>query len=116
MSVAGARNSTAEPKARRRPPSPNPEIREQQLISLAMDVAEEQLIKRTASSQVITHFLKLATSRNELEKKKIEKEIMQLEAKTKSMETESRLEALYTGARDAMRSYGSSINHDDEEE
>lgn len=83
---------------------------------MAMDMAEEQLMKRTASSQVLTHFLKLATSMNELEKKKIEKEILQLEAKTKTMETESRLEALYTGAMDAMRSYGSSINHPDEEE
>lgn len=114
--MAGVRNYSNQPKTPKRPPAVDPDEREKQMISLAMDVAEEQLRTRTASSQVITHFLKLATSRTELEKKKIEYDIEKVKAQTSAMEQESRLEALYIGAMDAMRSYGSSINQTDDEE
>ena len=55
-------------------PALSPEARENQMISLAVDLAEKQLIEGTASSQVITHFLKLGTTKAELEKEKLRKE------------------------------------------
>ena len=58
---------------RRRPPATSVEARENQLISLAVDLAERQLSEGTASSQVITHYLKLGTTKDRLEKEKLEK-------------------------------------------
>lgn len=114
--MARTRNYSAQPETSKRPPATDPREREKQMIALAMDVAEEQLRSRTASSQVITHFLKLATRDKELEIKKVEQEIIKMQAQTRSMETESRLEQLYIGAMEAMKSYGSSINHADDED
>lgn len=87
-------------------PAIAPEVRESQLISLAIDVAEEQLRNGTASSQVITHFLKLATAKEQLEREKLKKENKLLEAKTDALESAGRVEELYKNALDAFRSYG----------
>ena len=48
-------------------PASSPEAREKQLISLAVNLAEKQLMEGTASSQVITHYLKLGSTREQLE-------------------------------------------------
>lgn len=114
--MAVRRNYSDQPKTIRRPPAVDPEEREKQMISLAMDVAEKQLRNGTASSQVITHFLKLATVRSQLELEKTKKETAQIEAKTQALKKESELEELYIGAMDAMRAYGGSINHDGDED
>ena len=55
-------------------PALTPEARENQLISLAVDLAEKQLQEGTASSQVITHYLKLGSMRERLEREKLEEE------------------------------------------
>ena len=47
-------------------PALTPEARELQMISLAVDLAERQLLEGTASSQVITHYLKLGSSERSL--------------------------------------------------
>ena len=86
-------------------PALTPEARENQLISLAVDLAEEQLRNKTASSQVITHFLKLGTTKAELEKEKLAKENELLRAKTESIESQKRIEELYAEALNAMRRY-----------
>ena len=86
-------------------PALTPEARENQLISLAVDLAEEQLRDKTASSQVITHFLKLGTTKAELEKEKLAKENELLRAKTESIESQKRIEELYAEALNAMRRY-----------
>ena len=86
-------------------PALTPEARENQLISLAVDLAEEQLRDKTASSQVITHFLKLGTTKAELEKEKLAKENELLRAKTESIESQKRIEELYAEALNAMRKY-----------
>lgn len=88
-------------------PATTPEARENQLISLAVDLAEKQLREGTASSQVITHYLKLGSSRAELEKEKLRKENALLEAKTESLESTKRIEELYLGALEAMKNYSS---------
>lgn len=95
-------------------PALTPEARENQLISLAVDVAEEQLRNRTASSQVITHYLKLGSSRERLEREKLEKENQLLRAKTEALESAHRVEELYENALKAMRRY-SGRGYDEDE-
>ena len=95
-------------------PAITPEMRENQLISLAIDVAEEQLRNGTASSQVITHFLKLATTKEQLEREKLIKENKLLEAKTGALESAGRVEELYKNALDAFRTYGGYGDSDDD--
>lgn len=86
------------------------------MISLAVDLAEKKLMDGTASNQLICHYLKLATTRELLEKEKLQKEILQLEAKTKAIQSTAHLEELFLKATNAMKAYGSSINRDDSEE
>ena len=92
-------------KPRKLCPALTPETRESQLISLATDLAEQQLLDGTASSQVITHFLKLGTTIAKLEKEKLEKENALLRAKTESLESQKRVEELYSNALSAMKKY-----------
>ena len=102
-------NETAS-SSRRMKPALSPEARENQLISLAVDLAEKQLIEGTASAQVITHYLKLATIKEQLEREKLEKENELLRAKTEAIQSAQRVEELYANALDAMRSYRSTSN------
>lgn len=90
----------------RRPPATTPEARENQLISAAVDLAERQILEGKASSQVITHYLKLATSRERLEREKLSRENELLQAKVEAIASAQRVEELYKNALDAMRSYG----------
>jgi hypothetical protein len=88
-----------------RKPALDPDERENQLISLAVDRAEQQLRDGTASSQVITHFLKLASSRERLEREKLERENEVLKAKADAYQSTQRIEELYSNAINAMRLY-----------
>lgn len=109
-------NDSSPSTQRRRRPAISPEARENQLISLAVDLAEQQLIDGTASSQVITHFLKLGTTRAELEKEKLKRENALLEAKTKSVESADEVKLLYENALKAMRNYAGYGDPDEYEE
>lgn len=91
---------------RKRRPAITPEARENQLISLAVDLAERQLQEGTASSQVITHYLKLGSMRERLEREKLEEENKLLKARTEAMQSAKRVEELYEEAIKAMRNYG----------
>lgn len=93
------------PKGRKRRPATTDEAREGQLISLASDLAERQLHDGTASSQVITHFLKLGTTREKLEQERLRRENLLLEAKVDAMASAKRIEELYETALNAMREY-----------
>ena len=92
-------------RQKRMPPALTPEDRENQLIALATNVAEEQLLNGTASAQVITHYLKLGSTKERLEKEKLQKENELLRAKTEALESAKHVEELYKGALEAMRSY-----------
>lgn len=92
-------------KTKKMRPALTPEARENQMISLAIDLAEEQLRSGTASSQVITHFLKLGTTKAELEKEKLEQENELLKAKTKALESGEEVKVLYEQALKAMKNY-----------
>ena len=91
--------------SRKRRPALSPEARENQLISLAVDLAEKQLQEGTASSQVITHYLKLGSTKEKLEKEKLEEENKLLRAKTENLQSQKRVEELYSEAIKAMRNY-----------
>lgn len=97
-------------------PALTPEARENQLISLAVDCAEQQLRDGTASSQVLTHFLKLATAKANLEKEKLERENELLKAKTESLQSAKRVEELYENAIIAMRNYSGQGNGGDDDD
>lgn len=86
-------------------PARNLQSRENQLISLAVDLAEKQLSEGTASSQVITHYLKLGSTKERLEKQKLVTENELLKAKTESLKSQKKIEDLYLNAIAAMRSY-----------
>lgn len=97
-------------------PALTPEADEQQLISLATDVARRQLLDGTASSQVLTHFLVLGSS-----KKRLESEIMELQkdllvAKTDAIRSTKTIEELYSKAISAMRVYSGHESGDVDEE
>lgn len=86
-------------------PAMSEEGRENQLIAMATNLAEKQLREGTASSQVITHFLKLGTQQAKLEKEKLRHETELLAAKKQAIESSERIEKLYADAITAMRSY-----------
>ena len=88
-----------------RRPATTIEGRENQLISLAADLAEKQLIDGSASSQVITHFLKLASTREQLEQERLQRENLLLSAKVDQIASAKRIEELYGQALNAMREY-----------
>ena len=100
-----ARRITDEPKKTRRPPATTPEGRENQLIALAIDLTEKQMREGTASSQIITHYLKLGSTRERLEQERLAKENELLRAKIDVMASAKRVEELYETALNAMRSY-----------
>lgn len=106
---------SSEPKNKIRP-ALTPEARENQLVSLAINLAEQQLRDGTASSQVITHYLKLGTQKERLEREKLERENELLRAKTESIASAKRVEELYENALKAMRDYSGQSNIESEEE
>lgn len=104
-----------ENEPRRRPPAKTPEARENQLIALAVDLAERQLLKGTASSQVISHYLKLGSTKEKLEKEILEHQKDLIKAKTESIQSAKRVEELYTNALNAMRSYSGQGSKDEDD-
>ncbi len=91
--------------SRKMRPAMTPEAMENQMISLAMDLARQQLMDGTASSQVITHYLKLGSTKERIEKEILERQKDLIEAKTQSLQSVQRIEELYTNALNAMRDY-----------
>ncbi len=94
-------------------PALTPEARENQMISLAVDLAERQLQEGTASSQVITHYLKLGSMRERLEREKLEEENKLLKARTAQIQSMKRVEELYEEAIKAMRNYSGQGEQDE---
>lgn len=114
MKKAKVSNSSESSKQLR--PALTPEARENQLIALAVDRAEQQLLDGTASSQVITHFLKLGSTVARLEREKLEEENQLLKAKTKALQDAADMKELYAKAIAAMKRYsgqGDSIEDED---
>lgn len=101
-----------------RKPATTDDGREGQLVSSAIDLAERQIQDGTASSQVITHFLKLGSTRERLEQERLKNENSLLKAKVESLKSQKKIEDLIGDALNAMRSYtGQSVEtYDDPED
>lgn len=113
LNLARVRSLNPEPKKKSRPPL-TAEGKEKQMISLAIDCAEKQLREGTASSQVITHYLKLASIKNQLEMEKLKKENELLKAKTEAIKASELHAEMYAKAIAAIRRY-SGAGTDDED-
>lgn len=107
----------ADPKngqsANKRPPAKTPEEQENRMISLAMNLAEKQLIDGTASSTTISHYLKLASTREQEEMKKLKAEVKLLEARETQVGSQEETKKMYAEAMAAFKVYS---GHDAEEE
>jgi hypothetical protein len=108
--VKSAKSSDSQQKMR---PAFTPEARENQLISLAVDLAEKQLREGTASSQVITHYLKLGSTKERIEKEILEKQKELITAKTEALQSQKKIEELYANAIGAMKRYSGHGDSDD---
>jgi len=95
-------------------PALSPEARENQLVSLAVDLAETQLMDGTASSQVLTHYLKLGSTKERIEKEILEKKKDLMTAQTEALQSAKRVEELYANALEAMRNYSGRGSDDDD--
>lgn len=102
-------------KSKRLRPALDPEAREQQMIAYAIDLAEQQLLDGTASSQVITHYLKLGSTKAVLENEKLKEENKLLRAKTEMIENQKNYNELVERAINAMRNYQGQGEDDDYE-
>lgn len=110
-----AKVKATEPSTKRRP-ALTPEARENQLIALAVDLAEKQLIEGTASSQVITHYLKLGTTKERIEKEILEKQKELISAKTEALRDSKDIKEMYQAALKAMQRYSGQGDGDSEDD
>ena len=100
---------------RRRPPATTPEGREHQLIAAAIDLAEKQITNGTASSQIITHFLKLGSIKEQKELALLDQELQLKKAKTEAIESVKDIKELYSEALKAMSRYTGNMRGDDDD-
>lgn len=91
--------------SRPRQPAATPEGRESQMIAYATALAEKQLVDGTASAQVISHYLKLGSSREKLEQERLRHENELTSVKIAAIANQAKTEELYREALSAMRSY-----------
>ena len=111
--MAKVKAASSSSSTRKRRPALTPEARENQMSALAVDLAEKQLMEGTASSQVITHFLKLGSSKAELEREKLAMENELIRAKTESIQSQKKMEEVYLNALNAMKRYSGHGDDDD---
>jgi hypothetical protein len=102
------------PKTKRKKRATSIKAREDQLIALAVDAAEEQLRNGTASNAVITHYLKLATTREQLEQKMLAEKVQLVSAQAESVRSAAKVESIYKEALDAMRLYNGQAQPEEE--
>jgi hypothetical protein len=113
--MAARRETEPEQIDTRRRPATTPDGRENQLIAAAVDLAEQQILAGTASAMVIVHYLKLGSSRERLEQKRIQHENALMEVKREAIEKQEDIQALFAQATNAMRAYkGEDVPEQDE--
>jgi hypothetical protein len=114
--MSARRVSDSDAPRSRRPPATTPEGRENQLISAAVDLAEQQIRDGTASAQVLTHFLKLGSSREKLEQARLAMEVEFMDQKREQLASQQRQEEMYSEALHAMRRYSGAERAADDEQ
>lgn len=97
-------------------PALTSEARENQMINLAIELAEKQLMEGTASSQVITHYLKLGTTKEKIEKEILERQKELITAKTEALRDAKKTEEMYQQAIAAMQKYSGNDGDDEEDD
>jgi hypothetical protein len=103
--VRKAKKTDAKETHKKIRPASTPEARENQMIALAVDLAEKKLLDGTASSQVIVHYLKLGSTRERKENEMLDKQIELIDAKVQNLQSSKRTEELYADALNAMKKY-----------
>lgn len=111
--MAKGRERASSPRSPIRP-ALTPEARENQMIALAMDLAEQQLRDGTASSQLITEFVKRGSTKARLEKEILEEQKELMAAKTENLRSAARIEELYNEAIKAMQRYSGQGDPDED--
>lgn len=107
--------SNSKKTVKKEPPTLTPEARESRIIAKAMDMAEELIDNRTASSQLLTHFLKLGTVKAELELEELRHKTELNKAKKQEIESHRRDEETYEKLMKLMRSYNGLDDEDYED-
>ena len=107
---------TKNPAVKREPPALTIEARERQMISYADEEAEKRIRNGTASDSLLLHYLKLGTSKNELEKEKLENENLLLKEKANSIKQSAKSEEMYANAIKAMQIYTGNGEDEDYED
>lgn len=97
-------------------PALMPENRVAQLTAMAMDLAEQQMRDGTASSQVISYFLKAGSEKEKLEIERLAAENEVLRAKAKQLEDMADMKVIYENAIKAMRNYSGNGDPDEYED
>ena len=97
-------------------PALSPEARDNQLVAIAVDLAEQQLRDGTATPTVINHYLKLGSSKERLEIERLKNENELLRTKVETMKSAKRSEEVYEQALRAMRSYSGIIDEEEDEQ
>jgi hypothetical protein len=109
-----SRNEEEPEETLRRQTATNPEDREQQMVHYADQLAERQLREGTASAQVITHYLKLGSAKEGLEREKIRHENLRLEAQVAQIKAQAGTAELYEKVLGALKIYTGSDEDDDD--
>lgn len=90
----------------------DPLAREQQMIGLAVDLAEQKLRDGTATSQIIEHYLKLAATKTTLDIELAKQQLMLMQAKTEAINADNSAKRDYEEVLRAFRSYGGDEEYD----
>lgn len=91
-------------------PAMTPEQDENECISLAFALAKEKLRDGTASSQLITEFIKAGSYKRELEIEELRSKVKLLETKCISLESQRRSEDIAEKALQAFRTYAGQVD------
>lgn len=92
------------------------EAREQLNVALAMDLAEKQLREGTASSQVITHFLKIGSIKEHYEQQLLQMNIELAKAKTDLLKAQQQGEEKFNAALEAFKRYQGVVDDETEDD
>ena len=97
-------------------PAMSPEDQEDQLVTLAVDLAMRRLKEGTASNQLVAEIIKMGTQKERLAREKLQRENDMLKVKTEAIEASKRNSELYADAIKAFRQYSGHVSFDDEDE
>lgn len=84
---------------------PSAEERERELAYLATCLAEQQLRDGSAKAQVITHYLKLASPRENIERRMMEAKIQLLEGQLQACQRDTTTQQLLEEAIESLKMY-----------